>query len=87
MHVLRRYRLASLAALLVGVGSLFLAFFFVFVLAPIAVLGIFYIVFLVLEERRRRAERRDPRIELLAREDEARRSDAPRRPAPVGREP
>ena len=66
MATIRSYRLISLALLICGVLALFLGFFFLWVLAPVVVIGVFYLVFVGLEERRalkngavsRRAQRR-----------------------------
>ena len=66
MATIRSYRLVSLAALICAVLALFLGFFFLWVLAPAVVIGVFYLVFVTIEERRalkngafsRRAQRR-----------------------------
>ena len=66
MATIRSYRLISLSLLIAGVLSLFLAFFFFWVIAPAIVIGVFYLVFVAYEERRalkngavsRRAQRR-----------------------------
>lgn len=66
MATIRSYRLFSLALLVIGVLALFLGFFFLWALAPVVVIGIFYLVFVAAEERRqlkngavsRRAQRR-----------------------------
>ena len=52
MATIRSYRLFSLALLLAGVLTLFLGFFFIWVIGPVLVVGAFYIVFVILEERR-----------------------------------
>lgn len=52
MAPIRSYRLISLSLLIFGVLALFLGLFFLWVLAPVVVIGIFYLVFVALEERR-----------------------------------
>lgn len=67
MATIRSYRLISLSLLIAGILTLFLAFFFVWVIAPAIVIGLFYLVFVAVEERRalkngavsRRAQRRE----------------------------
>ena len=54
MASIRSYRLFSLSLLILGVLALFLGFFFIWILTPVIVVGLFYIVFVVLEERRAR---------------------------------
>jgi hypothetical protein len=71
------YRLLSLSSLIVLVLATFLAFFFVWVLAPIAVNCVFYLAFFINEERsnlgrERRRQRRERRYRLR-REAHARR--------------
>jgi fatty acid desaturase len=77
MAPIRTYRLISLTLLILGVLTLFLGFFFLWVLAPVVVIGLFYLVFVFLEERRaakngvltRRTQRRKRlSIEALARD-------------------
>lgn len=66
MATIHSYRLVSLTLLILGVLALFLGFFFLWVLAPAAVVALFYLVFVAVEERRaakngvgtRRTERR-----------------------------
>jgi heme exporter protein D len=52
MATIRSYRLLSLALLIAAVLAIFLGAFFVWVLAPIALLCVFYLVFVWIEERR-----------------------------------
>ncbi|HZS31072.1 MAG TPA: hypothetical protein VFA37_07435 [Gaiellaceae bacterium] len=52
MATIRSYRLLSLALLICLVLAIFLGAFFVWVLAPIALLCVFYLVFVWVEERR-----------------------------------
>jgi hypothetical protein len=82
---IRSYRLISLSLLIAGVLALFLGFFFLWVLAPVVVIGLFYLVFVSLEERRaakngaltRRTQRRlRLSSEALARMRDLRRSDS-----------
>lgn len=83
MAPIRTYRLISLSLLILGVLTLFLGFFFLWVLAPVVVIGLFYLVFVFLEERRaakngaltRRARRRKRlSAEALARDRDIERS-------------
>ena len=85
MATIHSYRLVSLSLLIFGVLTLFLGFFFLWVLAPAVVLGIFYLVFVTLEERRalkngavsRRAQRRQRLTsEAVARDRDLRRDAA-----------
>lgn len=85
MATVRSYRLISLSALVVGVLMLFMGFFFLWVVAPAAVIGLFYLVFVFLEDRRalkngaftRRAQRR----QRLTSESVARERDVERLPS------
>ena len=52
MAPIRSYRLISLTLLIIGVLMLFLGFFFLWVLAPVVVIGLFYLAFVAAEERR-----------------------------------
>lgn len=52
MAPIRTYRLISLTLLILGVLALFLGFFFLWVLAPVVVIGLFYLAFVAAEERR-----------------------------------
>lgn len=72
MGIVRRYRLFALTALVLAVLFGFLSFFFVFLLAPVVPLGLFYFGYLFHRERQTRGERRSARL-LLARESDARR--------------
>ncbi|HEY8705095.1 MAG TPA: hypothetical protein VIL98_10090 [Gaiellaceae bacterium] len=76
MSIVRRYRLAALSVLVLLVLTVFLGFFFLFVLAPVVVIGLFYIVYLVAEERLHLSsalrEGMIGRRSQLARESEAR---------------
>jgi hypothetical protein len=82
MRVLREYRLVSLSLLVVGVMTVFLAFFFVFVLAPILVILAFYPIHMLIQSRRElpgsRGERGRLRRERLAVEAKARRESIER---------
>lgn len=61
MRVLREYRLGSLVLLIVFVLAVFLAFYFVFVLAPFLTVLAFYPIFLLIRNRReRRGARGEP---------------------------
>ena len=79
MATIRSYRLFSLALLLAGVLTLFLAFFFIWVIGPVLVVGAFYIVFVILEERRQlkngASTRRSMRRQRLSDEAHARELD------------
>ncbi len=83
MGIVRRYRLVSLSLLVVSMLALFLGFFFVFVLAPVVVIGLFYVVYLAAEERLSYLSSFRDAIRLrrltLAREAEARRTLVARR--------
>jgi hypothetical protein len=86
--IIRRYRLLSLFVLVALVIAAFLSFFFVFLLAPIVPLAIFYLVYLFTRERSaRRANVEQKR--LLAHEAEMRRAELGRdgRTTLVGTEP
>lgn len=83
MAPIRSYRLISLTLLIIGVLMLFLGFFFLWVLAPVVVIGLFYLAFVAAEERRaakngvltRRTQRRTRLTsEALARVRDVRRS-------------
>lgn len=71
MATIRSYRLISLTLLICGVLALFLGFFFVWVIAPVVVIGLFYLAFVAWEEKRalkngavgRRAQRRARLVE------------------------
>lgn len=52
MAPIRSYRLISLTLLIIGVLMLFLGFFFLWVLAPVVVIGLFYLALVAAEERR-----------------------------------
>jgi hypothetical protein len=58
MRTVRRYRLFSLTLLVVGVLAAFLAFFFVWVLAPLALMLAFYVAFVMTGWHRRLLARR-----------------------------
>jgi predicted DNA repair protein MutK len=79
---IRSYRLFSLALLLCGVLSLFLGFFFLWVIAPVVVIGAFYLVFVVIEEHRQlrngAVSRRATRRLRLSEEAHARERDRER---------
>lgn len=83
MATIRSYRLISLALLIGGVLSLFLGFFFLWVVAPAIVIGAFYLVFVFVEERRAlkngEGTRRTLRRKLLTDEAQARDRDLDRR--------
>jgi hypothetical protein len=72
MTLARRYRLLALSLLVVGVLLFFLSFFFVFVLAPIIPLALFYLGFLyhreTVQRRSRRAERQLLASEAVSRQ-------------------
>lgn len=53
MATIRSYRLVSLALLVAGVLSLFMGLFFLWVLAPVIVICVFYLAFVTIEERRK----------------------------------
>jgi hypothetical protein len=76
---IRSYRLVSLALLVLAVLGMFLGFFFLWVVAPVIVIGLFYLVFVALEERRSRRNGvvtiRSERRELLSSEAAARGRD------------
>jgi uncharacterized membrane protein len=82
MAPIRTYRLISLSLLILGVLTLFLGFFFLWVLAPVVVIGLFYLVFVFLEERRARKNgaltRRTQRRKRLSAEALARERDLER---------
>jgi fatty acid desaturase len=73
------YRLVSLVLVVVGATLLFLGFFFVWVIAPVVAVAVFYLVFFFNEERggvgRGRWQRRRLRRQLLVHEAKARRAD------------
>lgn len=71
MGIVRRYRLLALSLLVAISLAGFLSFFFVFLLAPVVPLGLFYLSYLVVRERRNRSSRRAERM-LLAHESAAR---------------
>ncbi len=71
MGIVRRYRLLALSVLLAASLLGFLSFFFVFLLAPVVPLGLFYLGYLVLRGRRSRSDRPAERV-LLAHEAAAR---------------
>lgn len=50
MTIVRAYRLPSLVLLVTGVIALQIGFFFIWVLAPLVVIGGFYIVYLALRD-------------------------------------
>jgi hypothetical protein len=72
--IIRRYRLPSLFLLVALVTAAFLSFFFVFLLAPLVPLGLFYLGYLFTRERSARREDLAQR-RLLAHEAEARRTE------------
>ena len=74
MGIIRRYRLPSLFLLVALVIAAFLSFFFVFLLAPIVPLGLFYLAYLFTRERRARREDLAQQ-QLLEHEAEARRAE------------
>ena len=78
MTLVRRYRLVALTLMILLALATFLSFFFVFVLAPIAIIGLFYIVYVIAEERLALSsalrEGMSGRRAQLARETEARRT-------------
>jgi predicted DNA repair protein MutK len=80
---IRSYRLLSLSLLILGVLALFLGFFFLWILTPLIVIGLFYLVFVSLEERRARKNgeltRRAQRRRRLSAEAAARERDRGRR--------
>lgn len=89
MAAVQRYRIVALAAVVAASLGIFLGFFFLFVLAPIAVIALFYIVYFLAEERLAlsrtlRHETRERR-ERLARESAARRRVLRRRRDAEGR--
>jgi fatty acid desaturase len=83
MASIRSYRLFSLSLLILAVLALFLAFFFIWILTPVIVVGLFYIVFVFLEERRARRNgeltKRALRRRQLSAEAVARERDLERR--------
>lgn len=88
MGIIRRYRLPALVLLVAVVITAFLSFFFVFLLAPVVPLGLFYLGYLFTREVR--ARREDvAQQQLLAHEAEARRAELGRdgRAPVVVREP
>lgn len=83
MATIRSYRLISLTFLISGVLTLFLGFFFLWVIAPAIVIGAFYLVFVFAEERRAlkngAGTRRTQRRQRLTDESQARDRDLDRR--------
>lgn len=73
MGIARRYRLLALSLVVAGVLAGFLGFFFVFVLAPVVPLALFYLAYLFARERRLRTERR-AQLRVLEHEAAARRA-------------
>lgn len=73
------YRLVSLLFVVVGTTLLFLGVFFVWVIAPVVGIAVFYLVFFFNEERggvgRARWQSRRVRRQRLLREAKARRAD------------
>ncbi|MGI8421518.1 MAG: hypothetical protein ACR2MU_04545 [Gaiellaceae bacterium] len=82
MATIRSYRLISLGLLIFAVLALFLGFFFLWVIAPAVVIGLFYLVFVFLEERRAARNgaltRRTQRRQRLSSESRARERDVER---------
>jgi hypothetical protein len=72
--IIRRYRLPSLFLTVALVSLAFVSFFFVFLLAPLVPLGLFYLGYLLTRERRALREERQ-QARLLAHEAEARRAE------------
>jgi predicted DNA repair protein MutK len=83
MASVRSYRLISLSLLILGVLALFLSFFVLWVLTPVIVIGLFYLVFVFIEERRAKKNgeltKRAQRRSQLAAEAAARERDRERR--------
>jgi hypothetical protein len=78
-----RYRPLTLTLVVAGSIALFLGFFFVWVIAPVIAIAVFYLVFFFNEERgavgRARRQGRRVRRQRLVGEARARRADLTRR--------